>query len=111
MRRDEQFVAHALVEHLGGPSVVAAFDGPDPPDLFLKFGGQRVAVEVTRLSQFTIASDGTLGTRATADAFGLRLLNDLDSELGALVPDELSLLVGLWVSTNSIGDGWDIAWQ
>lgn len=55
MRREEEAVAQALVDFLGGPSVVSASDGDDPPDLNLSFGAFRVGVEVTRLSQFQIS--------------------------------------------------------
>ena len=50
MRRDEAFVARALVEFLGGPSSASACEGEDPPDLYLTFGASRVGVEVTSSS-------------------------------------------------------------
>jgi hypothetical protein len=101
MRRDEAFVAHALVEFLGGPSSVTASDGDDPPDAYLTLGESRVGLEVTRLSQFTLESDGTLGNRATQDFFGLRLLDELNTAIGPLLPDDTSLLVGLWVPVSN----------
>lgn len=101
MRRDEAFVARALVQFLGGPSSASASDGEDPPDLYLTFAASRVGVEVTRLSQFTVESDGTLGNRATQDFFGLRLLDDLDTKIGPSLPDDISLLVGLWVPVSN----------
>lgn len=97
MRRDEAFVARALVKLFGGPSSVSATDGEDPPDVYLTFPTSRVGVEVTRLSQFTLERDGTLGNRATQDFFGLRLLEELDKQFGPSLPSDISLLVGLWV--------------
>jgi hypothetical protein len=97
VRRDEEFVGRALVAFLGGPSSASVSDGEDPPDLYLHVGGSRTGVEVTRLSQFTFESDGTLGNRATQDFFGIRLLNELDANAGPTLPEELSLLIGLWV--------------
>ena len=44
MRRDEEFVGHALVEFFGGPSCASASDGEDPPDLYLAIGASRVGV-------------------------------------------------------------------
>ena len=97
VRRDEAFVGRALVEFFGGPSVVSASDGEDPPDLYLTFAEYSVGVEVTRLSQFTFEPDGTLGNRATQDFFGLRLLEELNAKVGPSLPDDVSLLVGVEV--------------
>lgn len=101
MRRDEAFVARTLGEFLGGPSSAIASDGDDPPDLYLALGQFRVGVEVTRLSQFTLEPDGTLGNRATQDFFGLRLLDELNTTIGPLLLDDISLLVGLWVPVSN----------
>jgi hypothetical protein len=92
MRREEAFVCRALVEFLGGPSVASASDCDDPPDIYLTLGGSRIGVEVTRLSQFTLEPDGTLGNRATQDSFGIRLIEDLNTKLGPLLPQNVSLL-------------------
>jgi hypothetical protein len=97
MRREEAFVCRALVEFLGGPSVASASDGDDPPDIYLTLGGSRIGMEVTRLSQFTLEPDGTLGNRATQDSFGIRLIEDLDTKLGPLLPQNVSLLIGVQV--------------
>lgn len=97
MKPDEETVGRALVNFLGGPPVASMSEGDDPPDLYLSFGGRRVGVEVTRLSQFTIEPDGTLGNRTTQDSFGLGLIADLNFEIGPLVPQDTSLLVVLWL--------------
>jgi hypothetical protein len=97
MRSDEEFVARALVQYLGGPCVASAAEGEDPPDLYLSFGTSRVGVEVTRLSEFTFEPDGTRGNRQTQDSFGLRLIEDLNTEIGPLLPAEAHLFVGLSV--------------
>lgn len=95
MRPDEEFVSSALVAFFGGQSIVSASDGEDPPDLYLTFSESRVGVEVTRLSQFTFESDGTLGNRATQDSFGMRLLENLNATVGPTLPSNISLLVGV----------------
>lgn len=97
MRRDEEFVGRGLVTFLGGPSRAVVSEGEDPPDLYMHLDGSRIGVEVTRLSQFTLEPDGTLGNRATQDFFGIRLLNELDADVGAHLPEGVGLLVGLWV--------------
>src|SRR5437764_5037611 len=76
-------------------------DGEDPPDFYLSVGGSRIGVEVTQLSQFTFESDGTLGNRATQDFFGIRLLNELDAKVGRTLPQDVSLLVGIWVPVSN----------
>lgn len=101
MRRDEEAVAQALVDFLGGPAVVSASDGDDPPDLYLSFATSQVGVEVTRLSQFTFEQDGSLGNRATQDSFGLRLIERLNVGIGPSLPDNTSLLVGVWVPVKN----------
>ena len=81
----------------GGPSNASVSDGEDPPDLYLTVGGSCTGVEVTQLSQFTFEPDGTLGNRTTQDSFGIRLLNDLDAKVGPMLPEDISLLIVLWV--------------
>jgi hypothetical protein len=101
VRRDEEFVGRALVEFFGGPSRAAASDGEDPPDLYLTVGASRVGVEVTQLSQFTLEPDGTLGNRTTQSYFSLRLLDELNTKVGPSLPDDVSLLIGLWVPVSN----------
>jgi len=103
VRRDEEFVGRSLVGFLGGPSSAFVCDGEDPPDLYLQVGGARAGVEVTRLSQFTFESNGTLKNRATQDFFGIRLLNELDANVGPKLPPEVSLLIGVWVPVPNAG--------
>lgn len=101
MRRDEEFVGRALVEFFGGPSCASASDGEDPPDLYLTVGKSRVGVEVTQLSQFTFEPDGTLGNRTTQDFFGLRLVDEINTKVGPLLPADVGLLIGLWVPVSN----------
>lgn len=95
MRDEEVFVAEALVEHLGGPSRASYDEGDDPPDVALKWDGRDIGVEVTRLIQKTFQGDGSLGNRASDDAFGLRLVDDLNSTLGGQLPSDLDIIIHL----------------
>jgi hypothetical protein len=97
MRSEEAFVCQALVDFLGGPSVASGSDGDDPPDIDLTIDGSRVGMEVTRLSQFTFEPDEALGNRKTQDSFGCRLIEDLNTKLGALLPENVSLVIVLRV--------------
>lgn len=100
MQPDEAFVSKSLVEYLGGSSVVTALDGEDPPDFYLAFEESRIGVEATRLSQFTIKSDGSLGNRRTQDSFGVRLIEELNTKIGPSLPNEISLLIFLWLPVS-----------
>ena len=82
MRRDEEFVGRGLVSFFGGPSKASVSEGENPPDLYFHLDRCRIGVEVTRLSQFTFEPDGTPSNRATQDCFGIRLLNELDADVG-----------------------------
>lgn len=95
MRPEEEFVGDRLVGYFGGSTKVSVLEGEDPPDLYLKFSNYQIGVEVTRLSQFTFEPDGALGNRTTQDSFGVNLINKLDADLGSLLPDDLSLLIGM----------------
>jgi hypothetical protein len=95
MRPDEEFVARCLVRFLGGPSAVSVADGEDPPDFYLSLARNRIGVEVTRLSESTVDSDGTIGNRATEDEFGVRVIKELDAKLGPCLPRDVNLLLNI----------------
>jgi hypothetical protein len=102
MRADEEFVGSALVEYFGGSACACVREGDDPPDLYLTLNGVRVGVEVTRVSQFTVEPDGALGDRATQDAYGLRVVNELDTQVGPCLPSDKSLLVTLQLPVTNV---------
>jgi hypothetical protein len=93
MRFDEEFAARSLVQFLGGPSVVSIEDGENPPDLYLDLATLRVGVEVTRLPEPMFDPTGTSFNRVTHDTFAIRLLDELDANLGPSLPDSVSLYV------------------
>jgi hypothetical protein len=95
MRDEEAFVARSLLAFLGEESGAVVSDGDDPPDFLLHFGESSVGVEVTRLSQRTVQSDGALGNRLTEDSFALRLLEQLNSSICSLLPDGIGLFITL----------------
>lgn len=47
LKPDEEFVKKCLVKALGASK---AYEGEDPPDIYLEFNGEKIAVEITRLS-------------------------------------------------------------
>jgi hypothetical protein len=103
VRDEEAHVGRSLVAHLGGTQRVQFEEGQDPPDLVLVLEGSRIGVEVTRLSQFTVHPDGTLGNRATDDSFGMRVVDELDVKLGPLLPEHLDLFIHLKMPAQSGG--------
>jgi len=103
MRDEEAHVGRSLVAFLGGSEQIRIEPGNDPPDLVLALGGNRIGVEVTRLSQFTIRPDGTLGNRVTDDSFGLRVVDELDAKFGSALPEEVDLFIHLGMPAQSGG--------
>ena len=101
MRPDEKFVGDALVQFLGGPSVATVTVGDNPPDLYLDLKTARVGVEVTRLPEPMFDPNGTSFNRATHDTFAIRLLHELDANLGPSVPDSVSLYVVIRVPVGN----------
>jgi hypothetical protein len=95
MRPDEEFTARSLMRFLGGPSAVSIEPGENPPDFYLNLGGNPVGLEVTRLSQFARDPNGTRYDRETQDRFGLRLLDQLNANLGPSVPGDVSLFLAI----------------
>jgi len=82
MRPNEEFVLNALVGKFGG----IYSDGEDPPDAYISFGNERVAVEVTALVQQLENNDGSKRPRLSDDAPAANLANDLDRELINHIP-------------------------
>lgn len=103
MRKEEAHVGRSLVAFLGGPERAQVVPGDDPPDLVLFLDGDRIGVEVTRLSQFTIRPDGSLGNRATDDSFGLRTVDALNTKFGSTLPDDVDLFIRVKMPVQSGG--------
>ncbi len=95
LRAEERFVLTRIVESLGGANSVSSNEGEDPPDAYVTVGDTRCLLEITQLSQLVIGKNGAIESRLTQDIFGLRLLNELDSEFRESVPQDKSLLVHL----------------
>jgi len=96
-RHDEQFVVDSLIDFLGGPECATAWQGEDPPDAYVKVGGQVCALEITRLSPVSFGRDGSVQNRMTQDSFAEGLCNELDRKLEALVPEDRVVLLTLHV--------------
>ncbi len=93
VRPDEQFVGECLVRYFGRQAHALAVAGEDPPDLRMTVGELQVAVEVTRLSQFTVHPNGAVGNRASEDTFAVDLINRLNTTVGPTLPEHIDLVI------------------
>lgn len=98
LRPDEKFVADCLVKSLNAKM---ACEGEDPPDIYLDFGSDRIAVEITRLYPVSFDEDGNIQNRLSQDSFGINICNDLDSSLRLEVPPEVDILLTLYVPVEN----------
>lgn len=88
LKGSEQFVADTLKTHfLKTNKAVCYEEGVDPPDIFLIFGDERVAVEITDIDQNVLRNGKTIASGY------LRFLDNLDQEFGGLVNDQKKLII------------------
>ncbi|BBO74357.1 hypothetical protein DSCW_17740 [Desulfosarcina widdelii] len=100
LKPDEIFVSESLVKFLGKEGVTYQ-EGEDPPDIYLTINGEKVAVEITRLSPVVFGEDGEMQNRNTQDTFGVNLCNELDSKLKNKVPQDIDILLVLHLPVNN----------
>src|SRR3989344_5956930 len=100
LRPEEKFVLTRISESLDVREPVEMIEGEDPPDAYIMVGEEKILLEITQLSQFVLNKDGTVKTRLTQDMFGLRLLDELDRELGEAMPQDKNLLIHLKVPVD-----------
>jgi len=101
LRADEKFVKDSLVKYFGGSDIVKAWEGEDPPDIYINVEGETIAVEITRLSPVSFAQDGSIENRNTQDYFGINLCDALDSKLKCYVPAEIDIILTLYVPVGN----------
>lgn len=98
LKPDEEFVRNCLIRAL---SATKAWEGEDPPDIYLELNSEQIAVEITRLSPVSFGEDGTIQNRHSQDYFGLNLCNDLNSDLRNEIPPEIDILLTLYVPVEN----------
>ena len=99
LKPDEEFVKNCLLKHFGGSAT--AWEGEDPPDIYIMVDGKTMAVEITRLSPVSIDENGIVQNRKTEDSFGSNLCNELNSKLGENIPPEVDILLTLYVPVEN----------
>lgn len=92
LRDDETFVIESVAKEFGGTWRV----GENPPDAYLTFNTNTVAVEITTLTQHVTDDRGTR-PRASDNAAISPLVDDLNAKLHDVIPDSYS--IGLVLST------------
>ncbi|MFY9111034.1 MAG: hypothetical protein WAP34_03765 [Desulfomonilia bacterium] len=91
LRPDEEFVIKALAEQLEGNWCV----GENPPDAYLKFKCNTVAVEISRLTQPVFNGTEFQKERHSDDEGALRLCDELDLELNDKIPKGFYVILHL----------------
>jgi hypothetical protein len=90
LRNEEDFVAQILINYFRDRGVVYYEKREDPPDLYLAFGSERFAVEVTFLPFLTCEKEGN---RNSDIAYGVKIIESLGSEFGHLLPNSISAII------------------
>lgn len=91
LRDDEEFVMRALAARYSGEWK----PGENPPDAYLQFGDIIVAVEISTLTQHIIDDDGRFIPRLSHDSGALSLIEEVDDEIGANIPKDISVFIHL----------------
>lgn len=100
LKPDEIFVQNCLLKHLE-PATTSSWEGENPPDIYIETEGETVAVEITRLSPVSFASDGGVQNRHSQDYFGLNLCDDLNEQFKDDVPPEVNITLTLHVPVDN----------
>ncbi len=101
LKPDEEFVKNCLVKHFG-KKTTTAWEGEDPPDIYIKINKETVAGEITRLSPVSFDQDGSVQNRNTQDYFGINLCDELDSKLKNYVPADVDIILTLYVPIENV---------
>ena len=97
LRSDEQFCIEAVVASVGGQWSV----GENPPDAYISKGVERIAVEISTLTEYVTDQNKGSRPRFSEDATAIRLCNDLNHELKNDIPDNRTVFLDLSSPINS----------
>lgn len=98
LREDEQFVIEALCTSYGGTWRI----GEDPPDAYMSYGDNEVAVEISILTQHVASKSGKIVPRLSQDSGVLRLCDEINEELKDIIPSSVYLLLTISAPLNKI---------
>ena len=97
LRPDEQFCIEAVVSSVGGQWS----EGEDPPDAYLNTGNERIAVEISTLTQYVTDHSAGFKPRLSEDTTAIRLCNELNHDLKNDIPENRTILLILSAPINS----------
>jgi len=100
LRKDEKLVQEKLIKYLSEKYSVRSWEGEDPPDIYIEYDNNIIAVEITRLLPVSFDQNGCAQNRSTQDSFGLNLCNELDSKFRKLIPPEIGIILVLHVPVS-----------
>jgi len=100
LRKDEKFVQEKLIKYLSEKYSVRSWEGEDPPDIYIEYDNNIIAVEITTLLSVSFDQNGCAQNRSTQDSFGLNLCNELDSKFRKLIPPEIGIILELHVPVS-----------
>ena len=98
LREDEQFVIEALCASYGGTWRI----GEDPPDAYMSFSGNEVAVEISILTQHVVDKSGKPVPRLSQDSGVLRLCDEVNEKLKDIIPSGVYILLTISAPLNKI---------
>ena len=89
LRKDEKFVIEALCDEYDGTWRI----GEDPPDAYMMLNNNEIAVEISILTQHVVNESGKSISRLTQDSGVLRLCDDLNVDIGHIIPPGMCLII------------------
>jgi len=89
LRPDEQFCIEAVVSSVGG----RWSEGEEPPDAYLNTGNERIAVEISTLTQYVTDQNTGSRPRLSGDTTAIRLCNELNHDLKNDIPENRTVLL------------------
>lgn len=97
LRSDEKFCIEAVADSVEGEWS----EGENPPDTYLRFGSEKIAVEISTLTQYVTDQNGDSRPRLSDDSTGIRLSDELDQDLKKEIPANRTVLLILSTPINS----------
>jgi hypothetical protein len=98
LKPEEEFVKDCLTKAL---CATKAWEGEDPPDIYLEINSEKIAVEITTLSPVSFSKDGTIQNRNSQDYFGLNLCNNLNSNFKNEIPSNVDIFLTLYIPVEN----------
>jgi hypothetical protein len=94
LKRNEKIVAEVLKKHFG----VSSYDevDNDPPDIIMNIANQNVSIEITDLDE------NSLQGRRTNDSGYIAFINNLNKDMGNLIPKGKRLFISFYHFNNKV---------